>query len=401
MKHIGVLKNPIQEYAWGSRRAIAELLGNRVPSEGPQAELWMGAHPKAPSLVACGGEWVSLREAIADDPESAMGSETAEKFGGSLPYLFKVLAASHPLSIQAHPSLARAREGFEMENGKGIPLDAANRNYRDPNHKPECLCALTPFWALSGFRPILDLLAQLEPVWPPEKEYELDVLRNGMDSDALKRFFYTLMTLGNEDRPLLIDHIAVRAEGLSGSDPVYRWMSALHRSYPSDIGILAPALLNLVCLDPGQGLYLPSGEPHAYLQGVGMELMANSDNVLRGGLTAKHVDVPELLAVLDFTPKPPALLSPVQESGCENRYPCPVDEFALSLLTIRDGLGYESAMKRSIEILICTDGAARVSENGGGKSLDVRKGMSIVIPASVPGYTVRGTGKMFKAAVPL
>jgi mannose-6-phosphate isomerase len=158
------MKNTVQEYAWGSFTAIAELLGNGSPSKTPQAELWMGAHPKAPSMVNCDGNWISLLEFIEKNPDRILGKKVAEKFNNRLPYLFKVLAAAKPLSIQAHPSIDQAKQGFERENRQGIPLDAYNRNYKDDNHKPECICAKTRFWALNGFRKNSNIVGLMEKI---------------------------------------------------------------------------------------------------------------------------------------------------------------------------------------------------------------------------------------------
>lgn len=401
MKTIGVLKNTIQEYAWGSHTAISELLGDGEPSERPQAELWMGAHSKASSLVKCNDQWVPLIELIEKYPEAILGEKVAHRYKNRLPYLFKVLAAAQPLSIQAHPNLEQARAGFERENSSGIPLDASNRNYKDPNHKPECLCALTPFCALNGFRAIPDILSYLERIRPAGLESELVALRADEDSERLERFFGTLMNLDDGRKLRIIDGVMSKVHRLLETDPVFKWMAALHKMYPSDIGILSPVLLNLICLEPGQAMYLAACEPHAYLDGVGIELMANSDNVLRGGLTPKHIDVPELMRVLSFEYGPKNILLPLQENHCEYRYPSEADEFVLSVLFVKDGRTYESQVKRSVEILLCTNGSADVKDIGNGNTAQVKKGTSIIIPASVKAYTIEGNAEIYKAAVPI
>jgi len=400
METIGILKNSIQEYEWGSRTAIAELLGEETPSARPQAEMWMGAHPKAPSLVRSGEQWVSLAAAIERHPEDILGPEPARRFSNSLPYLFKVLAAGKPLSVQAHPSMEQAREGFERENRLGIPIDAPNRNYRDPNHKPECICALTPFWALNGFRRKSDILFYLEPVWPQEAELELRGLLDKTDDTGVKQLFQALMGLGAERKQRVIDGVVAGARGRSEADPVYGWMAALHRIYPSDIGVLSPALHNLVCLQPGEAMFLPAGVPHAYLGGMGIELMANSDNVLRGALTTKHVDVPGLMRVLDFRETEADVLVAVERGECEYRYESPADEFVLSVLHIREGRAYTAPGKRSVEILLCTEGQVTVGDTRG-QVVPLEKGSSAVIPASLRGYTISGNAEIYKAAVPI
>ncbi len=291
MRTIKLLKNTIQKYAWGSPTAIPELLGEQNPSHEPRAELWMGAHPKAPSFVNFDGQWLSLTELIAKYPQEILGNDVALAFNNKLPYLFKVLAAAKPLSIQAHPSLNQAKEGFERENDRGIALDAPNRNYKDDNHKPECICALSPFWAMYGFRNIPDILALMGKNCPVGLAGELDLLKKQPDSRGLKRFFTDLMTMDSQRQKRVVDEAVQNANQYSDEDFAFHWMTRLADEYPTDIGILAPLLLNLIELKPGEALFLPAGEFHAYLEGVGMELMANSDNVLRGGLTAKHIDV--------------------------------------------------------------------------------------------------------------
>jgi len=218
-----------------------------------------------------------------------------------LPFLFKVLASAKPLSIQAHPNRAQARQGFARENELGIPLDAPNRNYKDDNHKPEIICALTPFWALIGFRKIEEMIDLLERLQIHSLEKEIDILRAQPNSAGLKDFFRAVMTLDKQSKEEAVGEALVSAEARADEDPVSSWMIKLHQEYPGDIGVLSTVLLNLIRLEPGDALYQSAGELHAYLEGVGMELMANSDNVLRGGLTPKHVDVPELLNTLNFS----------------------------------------------------------------------------------------------------
>ena len=281
------LRNTIQPYAWGSRTAIAGILGRPGTSAIPQAEMWMGAHPKAPSQVRTGDGWQPLDRLIKRYPDAILGRGAADRFGTRLPFLFKVLAAAQPLSIQAHPSRLQAEEGFARENRAGIRLDDPQRNYRDDHHKPELICALTEFWALCGFRPRQELLARLRQVCPEGLAALLgDLEQNGRPAD-IRSIFTRLMTLGEKRRRALVDEVLVRAGRRQDEEDLWRWIARLGRRYPGDIGVLAPVLLNLVRLRPAEALFLPSGHLHAYLQGTGIELMANSDNVLRGGLTAQ------------------------------------------------------------------------------------------------------------------
>ena len=401
MRHIGILKNTIQNYSWGSETAIAELLGDTPRPGVPQAELWMGAHPKAPSQVKIGKHWKSLETLIAENPIDILGARVADKFGGRLPFLFKVLAAAEPLSLQAHPNLTQAREGFARESRLGIPLDAANRNYKDDNHKPECICAMTPFWALSGFRPIEQTLLLLNQLELHTLRAAIEKLRANPDSSGLRAFFYALMTMSDEDRIATTKKAAAKAANLADTDPAFEWTAALARSYPDDIGILSSMYLNLVELQPGQALMLPAGQLHAYLDGVGIELMANSDNVLRGGLTPKHVDAAQLLDVLDFTPRIIRRLSPEPDSSGERVYTSDFEEFVLSTLQLAKGRHYISPAPRSVEVLLCTAGSSVITETDGETALPLEKGTSVLIPAALSRYEITGEATIFKAAVPL
>ncbi len=286
MKTISILKNKIQEYDWGSYTAISELLGKLSHSDTPQAELWMGAHPKASSMVEENGEWFPLNELIGKYPEYILGKTAAKKFDNRLPYLFKVLAAVKPLSIQTHPNRLQAKEGSEKENKLGIPLNAPDRNYKDNNHKPECICAVTHFWGLNGFRKIPDILLLSEKISLKGLEKELHKIENNPNPQGLRIFFKSVMTLPSEKKKEIISYAAEQAEKFS-DNPVFEWIIRLYHEYPSDIGVLSPLWLNLICLKPGEAMFLPPGSLHSYLDGVGIELMANSDNVLRGGLTAQ------------------------------------------------------------------------------------------------------------------
>lgn len=398
---ICLLKNTIQEYAWGSYTAIPELLGYDSPANTPQAELWMGAHPKAPSKVKYNGKWRSLLELIDNEPQNILGEKVARKFNNRLPYLFKVLAAAKPLSIQAHPNSDQAGEGFERENRLGIPLDAPIRNYKDDNHKPECICALTSFWALNGFRKISDMIHLLGKICPRALKQDFDLFRQQPDSLGLKEFFKAIMKLDQTTQKLIIDDAVKHAEQLKHKNSAYKWMIDLNEEYPSDIGVLSPMVLNLICLEPGQAMFLPAGTLHAYLDGVGIELMANSDNVIRGGLTAKHIDVEELLNILDFEERDINILEMKKVNPCEHQYESQVDEFALSVVTVKTDTMYERSDKKYVEILLCTDGDAEVADIASNNSIVVKKGMSILIPAVVEKYGIKGNAVFYKAGVPI
>ena len=327
MKSIHLLNNPIQNYAWGSHKAIAELTGKPFPTRDPEAEMWMGAHPKAPSTVKTGQGDESLMDLIKQQPHDILGKETASVFENRLPYLFKVLAIEKPLSIQVHPNREQAIKGFAWENHLGIPMDAAERNYRDDNHKPECICALTHFWALNGFRDITTMINLLRESCADSLGAGIRELEEKADSQGLKRFLDILLNLKEDDIQKILDRAVPHAEACRDQDTAFDWMVRLHKTYPDNIGVLFPLILNLVCLNPGQAMYLPAGQMHAYLEGVGIELMANSDNVLRGGLTSKHVDVLELLNILNFEKQPLSIIEPETRDECEKVYPTPARVF--------------------------------------------------------------------------
>lgn len=395
MNKIRKLSNPVQEYAWGSRSAIAGLLGEPVPSPVPQAELWMGTHPKAPSLVEHEDGTVPLTEWIKRDPISVLGPRAAVAFSRELPFLFKVLAAAQPLSIQAHPDMDQAREGFDRENEAGIPLSAPERNYRDPNHKPELICALTPFWALNGFRPP-------EAILPLADRLGIGELASSIGaSSGLARFFTDLMTMDPDRRKRLVGSATEAARALAAHDPVFDWMVKLSYEFPDDPGILSPIFLNLVRLEPGQAMALPSRRLHAYLDGTGIEIMANSDNVLRGGLTVKHVDVDELVRVLAFEPSDPGVEGPRRVSDTESSYRSDAREFLLSRIDVAPPIPHTSSEERTVEILVCTAGSGRIDEMHSGYWLDVERGASFLVPASSGPYKISGEVTLYRASVPI
>ena len=401
MRKISLLKNSIQDYAWGSKTAIPELLGQGGPAERPQAELWMGAHPKAPSLVYCDGLWRSLLEVIAENPQEVLGRDTAHKFSNKLPFLFKLLAAAKPLSIQAHPNQGQAKEGFIRENEMGIPLEAVNRNYRDDNHKPEIICALTPFWAVNGFRQVREILRLLGEIQVPGLVEGLSFLRDHSSRQGLKKFFNHLMTMEKAKQSKIVKETVAFAERRKEQEPVWTWVAKLNEEYPLDVGVLSPAFLNLVKLEPQQAMYLPAGELHAYLEGAGIELMANSDNVLRGGLTAKHIDAQELLSILNFTEINLTILQPQKVASGEAFYPTGTAEFVLSIVEVSGRSPFLGALKRSVEMMICTKGEAKITDLGDGETTGLTRGTSIIVPAAVEQYRIEGEATLYKAAVPL
>jgi mannose-6-phosphate isomerase len=361
----------------------------------------MGAHPAASSEVREDSGWVSLIDWIGRDSEAVLGREAARVFGGELPFLFKVLAAERPLSIQAHPDADQARAGYERENAAGVPLDAPHRSYCDPNAKTELLCALTPFAALCGFRGAEEIVAQADELRAPRLAALLGDLRTHGDRASLERFFGTLLTLEAGERASLVAEVVEAAEGGHGDPQVKGWIRKLAQEHPGDSGVLAPLLLNVLELRPGEALFLPGRELHGYLHGVGVEIMASSDNVLRGGLTSKHVDVAELLAIVRFESRQPEILVARGVGPVESVYDAPAREFALGVLRPREGAAFESAEERSAEILFCAEGKAVVEDPVRGEITPLPRGASVLVSAAVPGYRLLGDATVFRAAVPI
>lgn len=393
-----LLENSIQPYAWGSRTAIAELRGEPVPSPGPQAELWMGAHPLAPSRVLRPGGPASLAEVVARAPEVELGARALAEHGPHLPFLLKVLAAEQPLSLQAHPDERQAREGFDREEAAGLPRDAPRRNYRDPYPKPEILCALTPFEALCGFRPAAEVVALLDALGTPALGRVRELLSARPDPEGLREAFTQLSTLPAGARaPLVEATVAAAARAAPGPfADAFAWTGRLAALHPGDPGVVVALLLRLVHLAPGEALFLPAGNMHAYLHGVGVELMASSDNVLRGGLTPKHVDVPELLRVLRFDETPIPVVRPRPGRPGESVYPTSARHFELSRIEPAEG-GFETSVWGP-ELLLCTQGELTGADATGRVAL--RRGAAAFVPASAGRYRLEGSGVAFRAALP-
>ncbi|RJP45711.1 MAG: mannose-6-phosphate isomerase, class I [Desulfobacteraceae bacterium] len=405
------LKNTIQEYLWGSHTAIQQLMG--VPKTGaPWAELWMGTHPKAPSQIKIDGKWMGLDALIRQFPDEILGPPTAAKFNGALPFLFKILAAQHPLSIQAHPDKTRAAAGFVRETASGIALDDPARNYRDPSHKPECICALTPFTALKSFRDTDDItgilkrlcpdgIASLIPDAPAGDLKGLGYKHEKPAAPFIRHLYVSLLCLPPDQKKRIIAETLENARLDAAKDPVCAWILRLYQYYPEDIGILGPALMNLVTLTPGQALFLESGELHAYLYGMGIEIMANSDNVLRAGLTVKHVDTEELLDAARFDPCPVEILAPQTVAPHESRYLVHAEEFVLSKIALKHKTVYAAPEDRSVEILLCTGGTARLTHPELADEMILKPGDSVIIPAQADPYHLSGKASIYKAGAPI
>ncbi|MCX4908224.1 mannose-6-phosphate isomerase, class I [Streptomyces sp. NBC_00878] len=378
------LDNTIRPYAWGSTTAIPRLLGVEPTGE-PQAEMWMGAHPGAPSRTPRG----PLTEVIDEAPEQELGRAAVAKFGPRLPFLLKLLAAGAPLSLQVHPDLAQAKEGYEDEERRGVPIDAPYRNYKDANHKPELICALTEFDGLCGFRApteAADLLAALEV--DSLKPY-VDLLHAHPEEAALREVLTAVLSADREQMAATVTEAAAACVRLGGAHAPY---ADLAHHYPGDPGVIAAILLNHVRLQPGEALFLGAGVPHAYLNGLGVEIMANSDNVLRCGLTPKHVDVPELLRIVRFEASDPGVLRPEASPDGEEVYETPIDEFRLSRYVLVAGAPAHDLTLGTPQILLCTAGSVQVGDH------PLAPGGSVFVPAGEKAE-LSGEGMVFRATV--
>ncbi|MEU2624509.1 mannose-6-phosphate isomerase, class I [Streptomyces sp. NPDC007157] len=378
------LDNTIRPYAWGSPTAIPKLLGAE-PSGEPQAEMWMGAHPGAPSRTARG----TLVQVIDANPKAELGDAAVAKFGPRLPFLLKILAAGAPLSLQVHPNLEQAREGYEDEERRGIPVDAPQRNYKDANHKPELICALTEFDGLCGFRAPEQAAELLEALGVDSLKPYVDLLRARPEEAALREVLTAILTADREEMAHTVAETTAACTRLGGDHAPY---ADLAHHYPGDPGVIAAMLLNHVRLQPGEALFLGAGIPHAYLDGLGVEIMANSDNVLRCGLTPKHVDVPELLRVVRFEAGDAGVLRPEAAPDGEEVYETPIDEFRLSRYVLPEGAAAHDLTLPTPQILLCTAGAVRAGEE------ELTPGQSVFVPAGEKAE-VSGAGTVFRATV--
>jgi mannose-6-phosphate isomerase len=391
--------NPVMPYAWGSMTFIRELLEAEDNNSAPQAELWIGAHPKASSQILNGDTLMDLHYIIAEDPNDFLGSSTAMTYNDQLPFLLKVLAAEKPLSIQVHPNKKQARDGFARENRLGIALDADKRNYKDAFHKPELLVALTEFHALCGFRDYQEMAHLLRKYL---SHFNLDELSSFVHSphyDTFKKMYKTLLQSDLNMRQELLTHYIRHVHSAIPADPqeqlINEWSVKLHEQYPGDIGVISPLLLNIVVLKPLEGLFIEAGVMHSYLHGAGIEIMANSDNVLRGGLTPKHVDTDELLSILDFTPSNVKPLKPEKASKVEKIYPAGAEEFVLSVIRHGKTECSEYSPSGSPEILFCYEGSFEVVNCS--QILTLERGQSLFVPYEVEGFSLSGKGTIFRA----
>ncbi|MBY8279670.1 mannose-6-phosphate isomerase, class I [Vibrio fluvialis] len=383
------MDNKIQNYDWGSRTAIHDLFGFANEAQQPQAEVWMGTHPNGCSIVKQGSTNVSLSELIKQDPSAFLSQSTSKAFG-DLPFLFKILAADKALSIQVHPNKQDAEFGYAKEQKLGVPLSAFNRNYKDANHKPELVYALTEYQAMNGFRPFDEIIAQFRLCDIPEINGYLEQFERNRNQDGLCHFFVEILSMKEARKVNAVDHLLSYA-AMNQARPVYALILDLAEQYPNDVGLFAPLLLNVITLKPGEAMFLCARTPHAYIKGTGLEIMANSDNVLRAGLTPKHMDVEELVKCTDFVPKPiNTLLTQAEINGCEHHFPVPVQDFQFSVFQAPKEQRVEMS---SAEILMPIDADVALLAQSG-ETLVLGKGQSAFIPAYVGNYTISCEGRV-------
>lgn len=382
------LECPVQHYHWGSDSAFNRLLGRQLHSR-PEAESWMGAHPKAPSIACLGPRRVPLDRLIADDPIATLGHDVLGVHGPSLPFLFKVLALGEPVSVQTHPSKECAAYGFKAEESKAIPLGDPHRSYRDRGHKPEIIVALEPMVILSGIRQFSEIRTAVRR----SGIAELTALVDMEDlSNVIPQLLRFALNIGSTAGVRLHEQLVAAAPHMDQGAV----LEQLAHYYPGDPAVVMAVLLNLVHLRPGQALYTPPGQVHALVSGAGIELMANSDNVLRAGLTSKPVHLEEFLTVSILRPGSPVLVVPTMKSPAECVYSAPVEEFQLSIIDLEVGGTFLSRQGPEILLLLGDSAHLRWSEG----DLILRRGGVAFVPAVVKEYEARGAGKLYRACMP-
>ncbi|MCL2848591.1 MAG: mannose-6-phosphate isomerase, class I [Micrococcales bacterium] len=391
-----IIRPAIWDYAWGSGTEIQEIVGRDDPRI---AEAWFGAHPLAPSP---GLDGRPLDQVVADDPRGTLGEGTARRFGAMLPYLLKLIAADGALSLQVHPRLDAARAGFAAEEAAGIPRDGAVRNYRDPNHKPELVYALTRFEAMCGFRTPRRAAEVLSGLGTALSDELSATLRDEPSATGVRDVFTRLVSADLAPSPhevaQVVEACRLRLESGSPSPRADRTVVLLAAQFPGDPGVVTSLLLNPVTLRPGEALFIPAGGVHSYLHGLAVEVMASSDNVLRAGLTNKHVDVAEMLRNVDYVAAPPIRIAPEAFHQATRVYYAPVDDFELSVTDVPgDGL-VRRLPGLGPRVVLCLDGS--VVLEAGGQMVTLPRGQAVFVADADGPATVGGTGTVVQAAVP-
>ncbi|MDO5726475.1 MAG: mannose-6-phosphate isomerase, class I [Bowdeniella nasicola] len=390
-----------RNYEWGSKDAIPWLTSQPV-TDTPVAELWFGTHETGPAKLL--DHDTDLREAIAGDPIGTLGADIQARFGSALPFMLKLIAPAKPLSLQVHPCAEDAAEGFKREEAAGIALDDPIRNYRDANHKPELVFALTKLEAMCGFRAprrAIELLAGLDC---DITNRLVAVLQSDPTSSGMERAFALLISGPRSPDPDDVAQVAAlcakrRAAGTSPSPRADAIVELLQQEYPGDPGVLAALLLNPVTLRAGEALFVPSGTVHAYLSGLAIEIQATSDNVLRAGLTHKHVDISEMLQCVDFVAAPPIRLAPELFGVATEVFYAPVDDFELSITRLREPHGEQQIRGAGPRIIMCVDGKIKIRDEAGSRE-QLKSGQALFVRADDGKVYARGSGTLVQADVP-
>ena len=387
----------VQHYSWGGTKFLPQLLTIENPNHAPFAEYWLGVHAGGPASVEVNQQAVLLSDIIASDPVAALSAPVYEQFGG-LPYLFKVLDVKDMLSIQVHPTKEYAKVAFEKEEAAGVALDAPNRNYKDKNHKPEIMLAMSEFWLLHGFKSEAKILETLE------NSAEFQVLAPLYKSEGLAGLYTFLMEMEQAQVDSLLGPVIKRAlrnkqDGKIDKTSPEWWVAKLYENsngiYPIDKGVFSIYLFNIVCIMPGQGIFQDAGVPHAYLEGQNVELMANSDNVLRGGLTPKHIDVPELIKNIKFEYIEPVIIEGTKPCMGESVYPAPTQDFGIASIRLDGSNGY-SHEAHSLEIFLVVEGGCVVNNQ-----MSIKTGEAFVVfPGNKLNIHASGKSLIYRAFVP-
>lgn len=394
------IKGEIQNYEWGGKSFIPNLISENINKNYSYAEYWLGAHLKAPSKVFTEKGIISLDLFLNENAKETLGKQVAKNFG-KLPYLFKVLDVREMLSIQVHPSKEAARIGYKNENKKGIPLNASNRNYKDENHKPEIMVALTEFWLLHGFLDLIRLTRNIKET--PELSFLLPIFLEDGYTGLYKKVMEYSQDEVNEVLKPLVERILPKYlnNELEKSSPEFWAAKSLvnKESKNIDKGIFSIYFFNILKLSRGEAIFQDAGVPHAYLEGVNIELMANSDNVLRAGLTNKHIDVSELIKNTKFEATIPDILKGVRniENG-EVIYKTLAKDFELSKIELSESIVHRS-ISNSLEILILIKGTATCTQ--GNETMSLEKGQAILVKADTA-YKIETNSEVeiYKASVP-
>ncbi len=383
-----------KHYAWGSCTRIQALTG--LPDDGkPLAEIWMGCHPNGMSFIDVEGKRISVSDFISGNPEGALGKRCLQQFG-SLPFLFKVLAADKPLSIQAHPDSETAEAGFAREERNHIPMDHFTRVYKDPNHKREMICAITTFYALKGFRNVEEIKVNFKKFFPFSGNAFVD-FRYSTEEDFYKKFFTRLLSMDQTLRKAMLRELETTASGM-GEVEQFIFRKLLY-DFPGDRCVFAPLFLNCIRLNPGESMSIDEGQLHSYVDGLCFEVMSSSDNTIRGGLTEKFIDVLELFTIMKFVHGSKVCVEPV-EKGLEKIYSPGWNEFCFSSIVTK-GRTYAGPLEHSLEILFVYSGAGKIENSS--FSLELESGMAVLVPSAAGAYTIAGSPDLvlYKAAMPL